>query len=157
MAKRFQMHPMKRMLVPICCFLVAVTMAPQGARAQWREEEQVALAVEKLRVAMVDADRKALEDLVCDELSYGHSSGQVDDKEAFMEKIVSGRSDFVSIELAEQTIRVARKTAIVRHVLMAKTNDNGQPGEVQLRVLLLWQERDGQWKLLARQAVKMTP
>jgi ketosteroid isomerase-like protein len=123
---------------------------------QTKAEKKVAEAVEQLRKAMIDADKTILEKLTAYRLSYGHSSGAVDDKKTFIEKIVNGQSDFVSINVSEQTFSISGKTAIVRHVLMAKTNDNGKPGEVNLRVLLIWQKQGAQWKLLARQAVKAT-
>lgn len=118
------------------------------------KENAVAAAVEQLRQAMIDADQSKLESLVSDQLSYGHSSGVIDDKKTFVDKIVTGKSDFVSIDLSEQTITVSDKTAIVRHLFKAKTNDGGKPGEVQLRIMLVWQKQKGGWKLLARQAVK---
>jgi len=124
--------------------------------AQTKKEQKLATAVEQLRKAMVDADKTTLEKLTADRLSYGHSSGAVDDKKTFIVKIVNGQSDFVSINVSEQTFSISGKTAIVRHVLKAITNDNGKPGEVNLRVLLIWQKQGGQWKLLARQAVKAT-
>lgn len=124
------------------------------ALAQNKAEKQVAQAVENLRQAMIDGDRMALEKIADQSLSYGHSSGQLDDKKEFVEKLVSGRSDFVSIALTEQTISVSGNTAIVRHTLSAETNDSGKPGQVKLKVLLVWQKNGGQWKLLARQAVK---
>ena len=118
------------------------------------KENAVAAAVEQLRQAMIDADQSKLESLVSDQLSYGHSSGVIDDKKTFVDKIVTGKSDFVSIDLSEQTITVSDKTAIVRHLFKAKTNDGGKPGEVQLRIMLVWQKQKGGWKLLARQADK---
>jgi hypothetical protein len=45
--------------------------------------------------------------------------------------------------------------AIVRHKLNATTNDSGKPGEVHLLVLLIFQKDHKEWKLLARQAVKI--
>src|SRR5690242_9669502 len=90
--------------------------------AQSKDEKAVALAVENLRKAMVDGDSVMLAQLVSDKLSYGHSSGHVDDKTAFVQKIASGKSDFVSIDLTQQTISVSKKTAIVRHKLDAVTN-----------------------------------
>lgn len=126
-----------------------------ASSAQGKQESAVVNAVEQLRKAMVDADKTMLESLVSEKLSYGHSGGHIDDKKEFVEKIVNGKSDFVSIDLSEQTISISGKTAVVRHILKAKTNDGGKPGEVQLRVLLVWQKQGGQWKLLARQAVKM--
>jgi len=122
--------------------------------AQTKQETAVANAVEQLRNAMVNADSAMLDQLTMDELSYGHSGGHVDDKKEFVQKLASGKSDFVSINFSEQTITVSGKTAVVRHKLNAFTNDNGKPGEVHLLVLLVWQKIDGKWKLLARQAVK---
>ena len=123
--------------------------------AQSQAERKVAEAVESLRNAMINADKNGLETLVADKLSYGHSSGAVDDKKTFVDKIVSGQSDFITIDLSEQTISISSNTAIIRHILKAKTNDGGKPGEVNLRILLIWQKQNGGWKLLARQAVKI--
>ncbi len=139
-----------------CILFLLILSISLIAVAQSKQEQSVAAAVEKLRLAMIDADKITLESLVADKLSYGHSGGHIDDKKEFLEKIASGKSDFVTIDLSEQTIHVNGKTAIVRHILKAKTNDSGKPGEVHLRILLVWQKQGGKWKLLARQAVKMS-
>jgi hypothetical protein len=122
--------------------------------AQSKQEQKVKAAVDKLTQAMISGNRSELESIVSDQLSYGHSSGHVDDKKSFVEKIASGKSDFVSIDLTEQVIAVSNKTAIVRHMLDAKTNDNNVPGQVHLKVLLVFEKIHGKWILLARQAVK---
>ena len=127
-----------------------------ASTAQTKSEKAVAAATENLRKAMVDADSVMLVKLTSDQLSYGHSGGHVEGKTEFISKIVTGKSDFVTIDLAEQTISISKNIAIVRHKLSAKTNDNGKPGEVHLLVLLVWQKQHGSWKLLARQAVKAT-
>lgn len=124
--------------------------------AQRKQEKSVADVVQQLKKAMIDGNKTELVNLVSDKLSYGHSGGHIDDKAEFVEKIASGKSDFVTIDLTEQTISISGKTAIVRHLLSAKTNDDGKPGDVHLRVMLVWQKQSGKWKLLARQAVKMT-
>jgi len=134
-----------------------VLLAIATVNAQSKQETAVAAAVEKLRKAMIDGNRQELENIAHDKLSYGHSSGLVESKTDFVEKIASGKSDFVTIDLADQTISVSGNTAIIRHKLNATTNDNGKPGEVHLFVLLIFQKEQKQWKMLARQAVKMTP
>ena len=136
--------------------LLLITITSVITNAQSKQEKAVMVAVEQLRKGMIDADKAILEKLVTDKLSYGHSGGHIDDKKEFVEKIVSGKSDFVSIDLSEQTVSVSGKIAVVRHILKAKTNDGGKPADIQLRVLLIWQKQGGHWKLLARQAVKMT-
>ncbi len=125
--------------------------------AQTNDEKAVADAVEFMRKAMIEGDKAKLEKVASDDLSYGHSSGVLQDKAAFVDQIVSKRSVFVSIDLTEQTIKVRGNTAIVRHKLNAQTNDGGKPGTVALGVLLVFQKQKGEWKLLARQAFKLSP
>lgn len=138
-------------------FLLLITGLSIHSFAQTKSETQVAAATEQLRKAMVDGDRTVLESLAADQLGYGHSGGHIDDKKEFVEKIASGNSDFLSIDLSEQTIKISGKTAIVRHILKAKTHDKGkEPADINLRIILVWQKQGGHWKLLARQAVKIT-
>jgi hypothetical protein len=136
------------------CLLLAFCSMSLISLAQSKDEKAVAAQVELLRKAMVDADKSTLEKLTDAKLSYGHSSGKLEDKTSFVSNIVSGNSDFISITLADQTIAVTGSTAIVRHTLVAETNDGGKPGNVRLHVLLVWAREGSQWKLLGRQAVK---
>jgi ketosteroid isomerase-like protein len=124
--------------------------------AQSKDETDVAKAVDKLKIAMIEGNKADLENIAMDKLSYGHSGGHVDDKKEFVEKLASGKSDFVTIELTDQTISISNNIAVVRHKLNATTNDGGKPAEVHLLVLLIFQKDHKQWKLLARQAVKVT-
>jgi ketosteroid isomerase-like protein len=126
-------------------------MAP--AMAQSTDEKAVADAVEMLRHAMISADRAKLEAAAADALTYGHSSGRLENKEQFVAAIVEGRSVFRSINLSEQTIHVSGDVAVVRHLLTAETSDGGRPANVRIGVLLVFQKHGGAWKLLARQAV----
>ena len=138
-------------------YILAIVLVgiSQLSFAQSRDEDHVKTALEQLRTAMIGGERAALEKIASDKLSYGHSSGLVENKQEFVEHISSGKSDFVSIDLTEQTITMARNVAIVRHILSATTNDNNKPGTVKLKVMLVWQKEKGHWKLLARQAVKV--
>ena len=124
--------------------------------SQTKDEKEIADVSEQLRMGMLNGDRAILEKLTSEKLSYGHSGGHIDDKKEFVEKLASGSSDFVTIDITEQTISISDKVAIVRHTLNAKTNDGGKPGEAHLKVMLIWQKQKGGWKLLARQAIKIT-
>ncbi len=123
--------------------------------AQSKNEKTVAAAVENLRQAMISGDRAALSNITAEALSYGHSSGLLEDKAKFVEAIASGKSDYIKIDLTEQTVKVVGKTAIVRHNLFAETNNSGTPNTIKLHVMTIWQKQSGQWKLLARQAAKV--
>ncbi len=130
------------------------TAITSSALAADNDAAAVEKKVEQLRVAMIDADAKALKQLSSPLLSYGHSGGHIEDQSAFIEKIVSGKSDFVTMELADQTISISGDVALVRHNLNADIKDGGVPNTIHLGILLVWQKQAGDWKLLARQAFK---
>lgn len=136
------------------CFLFLFSISFFTVQAQTKKEIAVQNAVNNLIAAMISGDRQALEQSASEHLSYGHSGGHVEGKAEFVEKIASGKSDFVTIDISEQTIQLIGKTAIVRHSFNATTNDGGKPGTVKLKVLLIFQKEKGIWKMLARQAVK---
>jgi hypothetical protein len=138
-----------------CIVLAGIFLGSLSLQAQSADEKAVAAAVEDLRKAMIDPNKATLEGITVKELSYGHSNGLVEDQAAFVEALTSNKSDFVSITLEEQTIKIVGNTAIVRHKLSADTNNNNTPGKVSLGVLLIWQKQSGKWKLIARQAVKL--
>ena len=142
---------MKKLIaLGICFWLIHPFVA-----AQSKDEKQLSMAVETLKKAMIDADRQQLDNITAADLSYGHSSGKIENKAAFIEALTSGASDFITMDLTNQTIKVTGKTALVRHNLTGTTRDNGVPGNPKLGVLLVWQKQKGGWKLLARQAFRL--
>ena len=117
--------------------------------------EKIAAAVDRLNAALVKRDSAALVSLTADGLSYGHSSGKVEDRQAFIQAVVNGPFTFQSINTSDQTITRAKRAAVVRHTFIAKATNNGAPADVKLGVLQVWQKQGRTWKLLARQAVKL--
>lgn len=120
-----------------------------------KEETNVAARVETLRQAMIDADGSKLKELSSTALSYGHSSGKIQDQAEFVEKIANGESDFVTIEFQNQTIEIVGDVAIVRHILASHTKDGGIDKDIKIGIILIWQKQKNQWLLLARQAYKL--
>jgi ketosteroid isomerase-like protein len=117
------------------------------------KEGAVSAAVEAWRKAIVAADKSALDKLTAAELSYGHSSGRLENKAEFIEALVSGKSSFSAIELEGQTVNVLDKIAIVRHVFNGTRRKEGD--KVKLFNLTIWLQQQDQWKLVARQAAKL--
>ncbi len=142
---------MKSLVLGLLCASLACTSFANSDQQQLEEK------VSALRSAMIEGDRKALLALSAPQLSYGHSSGTMEDQAAFVEKIASGKSDFVTMDLREQTITISGDTALVRHNLKADIKDGGVPNTIELGILLVWQKQAGEWKLLARQAFKFPP
>jgi len=134
---------------------ILMVMLNVVVNGQSKEEKEVAAAVESLRLALLSGDKAALEKITAEQLSYGHSSGKIETKAQFVEALASGKSDFVSITLNEQTISVSGDLALVRHKLEGENNDNGKPGQVHIGVFTVWQKQKGKWLLIGRQAFKL--
>ena len=140
----------KKLFIALSFLTVSLMFAQRN-----NDQQAVAEASEKLRSAMINGDKTVLESLILPELTYGHSSGHIDNATEFVEKLVSKKSNFLTIENTNQSIQIVDKTAIVRNHLYGKTADLGkEPGEVNLDILYVWSKTKNGWKLLARQAVK---
>lgn len=143
---------MKELFVLVSCLLLGATIS----WGQSVEEQEVAATVEEFRKALISPDKATLNRLTSDLLSYGHSNGKIEDKRTFIETLLTQTSNFVSIELTDQQVSISDNVALVRHTLFAHTEDKGKaPGEVRLRILLVWQKQGSRWVLLGRQAVKV--
>lgn len=125
-----------------------------GIFAQSKSTKQVEAAVHEFTKAMEDGNVQQLSRMAADQLSYGHSSGKVENKQEFLQTFASGATDFVKIDITEQTITISGNTAIVRHLFEADTNDNNKPGHIKLKILTVWKKVNSRWVLLARQAVR---
>lgn len=136
-----------KLLITIIALFMNVSDTPQ---------KEVEKATEQLRLLMITPDQKGLESIAHEELTYGHSSGKVESQKEFIETLVSGRSDFRRIELKDQTITVAGNTAVVRHTLEADTFDVGVANSIRLHIVLVWGKEKNSWRLIARQAVKLS-
>lgn len=130
--------------------LVSVTIT-----AQSRQEKNLLQQVEAFRLALISGKRADLAPLISDRLSYGHSNGRIEDKEAFLKQLETGASDFVTVSFNDQVVTINGPVALVRHELRADTNDRGLPGSIRLHVLLVWQREGKTWKLLARQSTRL--
>jgi hypothetical protein len=120
-----------------------------------QSNEKIVAVVDRLNNALVTRDSATLAALTADGLSYGHSSGKVEDRQAFIQAVVNGPFKFQSVSTSDQTVTMAKRTAVVRHTFTAKATNNGAPADVKLGVLQVWQKQGRSWKLLARQAVKL--
>lgn len=108
---------------------MAITITAQKIN----DTDAVRAAAEKLRTAMISGEKSALESLILPELTYGHSGGHIDDAREFVEKLVTKKSDFLTIDITNQTVQIVGNTAIVRHHFTQRP-----PTQEKLPVMLLW-------------------
>ncbi|HEY3911297.1 MAG TPA: nuclear transport factor 2 family protein [Stellaceae bacterium] len=127
-----------------------------AVRADTPDVAAVKENVEGLRKALLAADKAQLEQLAAEQLSYGHSSGKIQTKAEFVDGVMSRKAVVKSLTFPELTVAVAGDAAIARHLYVSESETDGKPNHTRIGVLAVWQKQDGSWKLLARQAYKLT-
>jgi hypothetical protein len=132
---------------------LAIIGAAARAVADTADEADVKQAVEALRKAMLANDRAQLDALTAEQLSYGHSSGRVESKPVFIEGAMKGHWKFINV--SDETTAVVSNNAISRFVFTGQSESDGKVNDVKIGILMVWLKQDGNWKLLARQAVKI--
>jgi ketosteroid isomerase-like protein len=119
------------------------------------DDSAVTDAVEELRKALLAADKAKLDALTAAQLSYGHSSGVVQNKAEFIDGVMGRKSVVKSLTFPEVKVALAGDAAISRHLYVSESEQDGKTTNIKIGVLAVWQKQDGGWKLLARQAYKL--
>jgi ketosteroid isomerase-like protein len=152
------MHVTRRSLALAGAFALGapILLRSSAAHAESGDQAAVSQAVEALRKALLDGDYKRLEQLISDQLSYGHSDGRVENRLEFIKGVVTRKVMIKSIAFPDLTIAVVGDAAVVRHIYTSESEMDGKPGpSVRIGALQVWQKQDGTWKLLARQGYKL--
>jgi hypothetical protein len=133
---------------------VAASVVCTAAWAASPDESAVDDAMNRLSAAMIAGDAQKMKALTADTLTYGHSSGKVQDQAAFIDTIASGQTRYKRIDLSNTVTTVTGDNAVVRDHFSGTTESAGKLADVDFDVLLVWQKQNGEWKLLARQGYK---
>jgi hypothetical protein len=112
-------------------------------------------AVEALRKAIFDPDKAKLTALTTAELSYGHSTGLMQNQAEFIDGVVNRPETMKYLDFSEVKTFASGDAGVARHRWVGDVEQDGKISHVDIRVLLVWQKRGGEWKLLARQAFKL--
>lgn len=124
-----------------------------GAR---NANDAVKAAEKAWAVATVAGDEAALNNLLWDELSYTHSTGDIDTKAMFIGNIKSGARRYHKVEHESMTIRVYENTAVLSATARVVTSQNGGPeSPAHLRFLHVWVFLNGRWQLVAHQSLRL--
>ena len=125
-----------------------------SAGADPAEEAAVNQSVETLRQALLEADKARLEQVASPQISYGHSDGRVENKEQFINGVMTRKQRVKSLTFPELKTAVVGNAAIVRHIYLAESELDGKATTTRIGALQVWQKQDGAWKLLARQGFR---
>ncbi|MFC6299749.1 DUF4440 domain-containing protein [Pseudomonas sp. CCM 7893] len=142
------MQNVKVLIGFLCLFSGYVAASPAAA------DKDVAQAVDHLTQAMLHKNIPQLQALTADNLTYGHSSGKIQNKQEFIADIETGRSGFKTLEMQKQTITLNGDTALVRNHFSAQAVNSGVEVPTEIENFQVWQKQKGHWLLVGRQAFK---
>ena len=143
---------MKSILASALLIIFAINIS----LAQNNEETKLINTLETIRITLQNPTETKLKSITHPQLSYGHSSGKIENQSQFIEAFTSGQSVFKNLDFSEIQIEHVGKTAIIRHILKADTYDKDKaPGHVAIKVMLVFTKIKSNWVLLGRQAVKI--
>lgn len=139
--------------------IAALFVISFGASAQSSKEAEVWKRVEALSNAVfATKDSITMKDLVSEHVTYGHSGGNIENKQVMVHNASVSKTVYKNSELEKLSIDVNKKSAVVRHTFRAiSVDEKGTETPLYLGLLQVWKKENGKWRLWARQAVKIAP
>jgi hypothetical protein len=106
--------------------------------------------------AQVNADARALGQLLDEGLEYTHSNGDLDTKASFIGSLTSGTRDYISSVPTIETVRIFGDVGVIRG--KAKVTVGGkdrQPQDLHIGYTDIWLWKDGRWQMTAWRSMRM--
>lgn len=125
--------------------------------AQSKDEVEVLANSRRLhQVVFGTKDSVALDQLLAKTLTYGHSSGKIQNRAEAIDGIIHNKSTYTDTSLKSYNVMLNDDMAIVRYSMReTETNAEGKAVPLRLAIMLVWVEEKGKWKLMGRQAVRL--
>lgn len=117
--------------------------------------EQIQALDREWAQACVQADLAKLEQILSDDLTYTHSSGEMQTKAQFIATIREGKTRYRSIEFQQSSVRIYGNTAVTNNEVRVSLTIDGKDVSVHPRFLHVWVKHDGRWQLAAHQGTKI--
>ncbi len=151
----------------LCCFLPLQLMTLTAFCQTTAQQNSVAVSASGQRVwnnvlalhnqVFGTKDSVLINALLSDQLKYGHSGGNIEDRQTMVHKASTSPTIYQNVNNQLLNIHFWGNTAMVRLELTATSIDNGVATPLHLGILQVWGKQKGQWYLLERQAVKIAP
>ena len=125
------------------------------AAANAQTPEQIQVLDREWAQACVQADIAKLEQILADDLTYTHSSGQIQTKAEFIATVREGKTRYRSIEFQQSTARIYGNTAVTNNEVRVNLTVDGRDVTVHARFLHVWAKEHARWQLTAHQGTKI--
>jgi hypothetical protein len=118
-------------------------------------DQNIHAADAKRRSAMVSGDKAQLEAIFSDRLRWTHSSGKLEDRDAFIASITSGAVQYLTLDVPDMEVMPLGGGWLCVGELSGRAVRDGVEKSLQGRFLSAWAEENGTLKMVAWQTTPM--
>jgi ketosteroid isomerase-like protein len=134
-----------------------LTMTLLGSAQSKKEKEIIDRTYLLSNTVFGTKDSITLEDLFAKKATYGHSGGKIETREEAVAGISHNKSVYTDTAINNIKVVLNDDVAIVRYLYRAKENKtDGTVTPLNFSMMLVWVKEKGKWRLMGRQAVKLT-
>ena len=113
----------------------------------------IALDRERMQ-AMTDKNVDRLNELLCKDLVYTHSSARLDTKESLIGAMESGATVYTSVEPSDVAAQDLGDAVVLTGAAKITVVANGNPNSFGVRFTDVYHNQDGTWRMVAWQSTK---
>jgi ketosteroid isomerase-like protein len=152
-----QMNRFLGTFVLLACVLSMASARPKANQAggDAKAEPEIRQMESRRIQAMLRVDTEELNRVLADDLTYVHSSGQVDSKAQLIDSLQSGQRKYESIQPEDVKVRVYGEAAVVTGRAQMKTKSQGQDFNFRVRFTDVYVKKAGSWQMVAWQSSRL--
>lgn len=138
-------------------FLLTLTISAIAftAPAATGDEQQITAAEKSWASAVIAKDFAKLDAMLTPDLIYAHSTGVIDDKTQYLQKMKTGKQNYAGIEHKSTTVRMHGDSAVAHSMIRMHGTNAAGPFDDNVMALHLWVKSKGKWLLAAHQTTKV--
>lgn len=148
---------MKSIFAILAVIIVTSFCSVRGADGASKVPLAALQAADDARLAaMKSGNREALQAIFSDELHYAHSTGDLDTKTSFVDKLSSGKTKYVIMDYEKREFSLAAPgVALMTGRLHIRAVSGENTTDSVLGFLAAWRLEKGEWRFLAWQSCKV--
>jgi ketosteroid isomerase-like protein len=114
------------------------------------------IALDKERMqAMADKDIAKLNNLLCKDLIYTHSSARLDTKESLIGAMESGATVYTAVEPSDVVAQDLGDVVVLTGIAQIDVKLNGAANAFGVRFTDVYQNQNGTWRMVAWQSTRL--
>jgi ketosteroid isomerase-like protein len=104
----------------------------------------------------VAGDEATLKQVLADDLTYTHSTGDTDTKAVYISNLKTGARKYHKVNHESMDVRMYGNTAVLTATAQVETSmKGGAVSPAHLRFIHVWVFQNGRWQLVAHQSLRL--